>query len=297
MEFLHGRGAQLSVAFTRAATIAGLLLGLAGAPAHAQIPGALKKKAAKAAGVSVATPLQPPKYNAELLELTEERLTQIIAAKKASKEAFEAADGPKAIRKKVDDVTARRDAIYEKQVDKINAWDEKRMEFERCVGDKLSERSDQVNEEFSKKMMQDRAFQQKLSELGMALQQAQQKGDKAAADRITAELNALQKPTRADSLAAEKACGKPEAPPAVAEYFQLQQQAEELGKQLHAAERRVEKLEDEVSKMTPRQRAIACERIKAWQAAKAAGKEAIEYSAEEIAALEKLEQELKGKCD
>lgn len=274
-----------------------LALGLAGSPADAQIPSALKKKAAKAAGVSTAAPLQPPKYNSELLELTEPRLVDLIAAKKASKEAFLAPDGPKAIRKKLDEVTERRDAIYAKQVEQINEWDGKRMEFERCVGDKLSERSDQINQEFSNRMMSDRAFQKKLTDLTMALQAAQQKGDKEAVEKLDAELKALQKPTRADSLAAEKACGKPEVPAGVAEYNQLQQQGEELGRQLNNAERRIEKKEDEISKMTPRQRAIACERIKAWEAAMAAGKAAVEYSAEEIAALEKMAEELKGKCD
>lgn len=287
----------MSAALTRSAAVAALILGLAWTPAHAQIPSGLKKKVAKAAGGSVAAPLQPPKYTNELLELTEPRLKDLIAAKEAAKKAREAPDGPKAIRRQLDAVTERRDAIYEKQVDQINAWDEKRMDVERCVGDKLAERTDQISQEFSNKMMSDRAFTMKVAELSTAAQQAQQQGDQARYAKLMAELDALRKPSKADSLAAEKACGKAQAPPAVAEYFQLQQQGEELGAQLHAAERNVEKTEDEISKMTPRQRAIACERIKAWEAAQAAGKEAVEYSEEEIAALVKLKEELKGKCD
>jgi hypothetical protein len=274
-----------------------LALGLAWSPADAQIPSALKKKAAKAAGVSTTAPLQPPKYNSELLELTEPRLVDLIAAKKATKEALLAPDGPKAIRKKLDEVTERRDAIYAKQVDQINEWDGKRMEFERCVGDKLAERTDQTDQEFSNRMMSDRALQQKLAELVAAMQQAQQQGDDAKYQKVKAEIDALRKPSRADTLAAQKACGMPDVPPAVAQYLELLQQSEELGRQLSSAERRVEKAEDERSKMTSRQRAIACERIKAWEAAMAEGKAAVEYSAEEIAALEKLARELKGKCD
>ena len=266
-------------------------------PAAAQ-PGILKKAAKKVSG-TVSQPLQPPKYNNELLELTEPRLQQLIAGKIAGKKAYEAPNGPKAIRKQLDEVNARRDGIYEKQVNLINEWDAKRMEFERCVGDKLSERADQINQEFSNKMMSDRAFQMKLNELGMALQQAQQAGDKAKVDKITAELDALRKPTPADVQAAEKACGNVMAgvPGVVTEYNSLSKQSEKLGEQLYQAERDVERAENENSQMTPRQRAIACERIKAWQAAKAAGKEALEYSAEEIDALEKLAEELKGKCD
>jgi hypothetical protein len=233
-------------------------------PAPAQIGGLIKKRIDK---VTSKTPVPQVKgdtvvFNDVVLEITPERIDKLLAAKRAARRIAGGPDGPAAVEKQMEALDASQAAIYAKQVDAINAWDQKRRDYENCVDSVLREASTRHQAEMRSRAVSDPAFVRKLMDLGQAMQAAQQKGDTATVRKIVAEMDGMKALTKADSAEATKHCTYPTPPPLVKEWVGLKQQLDSLDKRRLDAEVLVAREEARLSGMNPRQIAVFCERIK-----------------------------------
>jgi hypothetical protein len=182
-------------------------------------------------------------------------------------------------------------AIYSKHVEEINAWDEKRRDAERCRDSVLTEVQDR------KRTQTGAEFLQRYQEIGMQMAVAQQKGDTAEIQRLTARTKSMQEPTRADTLAAERSCGAPAPPKVVQEWLDLKSELEALQEQLAQAEQAVRDAEERESGMNHRQLAIACERIKMYIDRAEAKQRQQGFTQAELDALGQARAELKRICE
>ena len=271
----------------RPARVTGFIsaLVLFGLPAHAQLGGLIKKKLDRATGKEEVQAGQPVVFDAVTLEITQERIEKLTAAKRAArKHAEEAA----AYAKQIESLDARQAAIYEKQVNNINGWDEKRRDYERCRDSVLSEIHDRKNAQTP-----DAAVMRRMMELAQAMAVAQQKRDTAEIRKITEQIERTKAPTKADSAEAAKLCPYPVQPAVVKEWLGLKQQLDSLTNQKQEAESQVAKTEAAMSGMNPRQSAIFCERIKLYVQQLKEKKKHAGFSDDEVKRLADLEQAIK----
>ena len=263
--------------------------------AHAQIGGLIKKKLDKSTGKDPAEQAvdAPVVFDKVTLEITQERIEKLTAAKRAVRKFFEGPTGPAAYEKQFAALDARQTAIYEKQVDNINGWDEKRRDYERCMDSTFSAIHDRKNSQFGAGAMSDPAAMRKAMEWGQALAAAQQKGDTAAVRKITEQLGGSKAPTKADSAEAAKHCVYPPQPPLVKEYLGLKRQLDSLGNLRQEAETQAGKMEETMSGMNARQSAIFCERIKQFVQQLKEKKKHVGFSDDEVKRLANLDQAIR----
>lgn len=274
-----------------------LLLAVAAATpcteAGAQIGGLIKRKVGQAAAAEAPAPPsvgEPVAFTEDLLELTPERLERIAAGKAAGRRIAEGRDGPAAIRKRLEEADARQADLYSKHVDEINAWDEQRRTAETCRDSALAEATDRLQAQSASQYME------QYRQLALDYAAAQARGDSAAMKRLMAEIERKGKPTRADTLAAERSCGVPAPPGVVKEWMELKDQVEELQGRLHKAEQSVRDAEERESGMNNRQLAISCERIRIYIARMEAKQQQHGFTQEELDALEQARARLKEIC-
>ncbi len=274
-----------------------LLLAIAavtpGREAGAQIGGLIKKGAGHAASAAAPAPPsvgEPVAFDDVILELTPERLAQIAAGKAAARKIAEGPNGPAAIRKRIESLDERQVAIYSKHVDEINAWDEKRRASENCRDSVLAEATDRLTSQSASQYME------QYRQLALDYAAAQARGDSAAMKRVMAEIERQGKPTRADTLAAERSCGAPAPPRVVQEWLDLKSQLEALQEQLAQAEQAVRDAEERESGMNQRQLAISCERIRIYIARMEAKQQQHGFTQAELDALAQAKSELKRLC-
>lgn len=261
--------------------------------AGAQIGGLIKRKVGQAAAAEAPAPPsvgEPVTFTEDLLELTPERLTRIAAGKAAARKIAEGPNSPVALRKRIEQLDERQAAIYSKHVDEINAWDEKRRDAERCRDSALAEATDRLTSQSSSQ------FMEQYRQLALDYAAAQAKGDSAAMKRLMAEMERKGKPTRADTLAAERSCGVPAPPGMVKEWMELKEQIEELRGRLEQAEQAMRDAEERESGMNRRQLAISCERIWIYIERMEAKKQQHGFTQEELDTLERARAELKRIC-
>ncbi len=276
----------------RAATLF-VALGLLAQPAHAQL-GALKKKLDKATGKDATQQaVAPPVFDKVTLEITQERIEKLTAAKRTVRKFLEGPTGPAAYEKQINALDTRQAAIYEKQVANINAWDQKRRDYESCVDSVLRVLSEQKSAQFQAQMLSDPATQQKLMELSQAMMAAQQKGDTAAMRKLVKELERLKTPQKADTAEAAKHCAYPTPPQLVKEWLDLKRQIDSLNQLKQDAETQAGKTEDGLSGMDARQRAIFCERIKQYVQELREKKQHVGFSDDELKRLANMEQAIR----
>jgi hypothetical protein len=279
-----------------AALVAIALLLLSSAPAHAQgLGGLIKKKIDKATAKDPAQQAAdaPVVFDQVTLEITQERIEKLTAAKRAARKFAEGPTGPAAYEKQFAVLDSRQTAIYEKQVENINGWDEKRRDYERCLDSAFSAIHDRKSSQSRYQAMSDPAAMRKAMELGQALAAAQQKGDTAAVRKIVEQLEGSKGPSKADSAEAGKACVNPVPPPLVKEYFGLKRQADSLANLRQEADVQLGKIEETTSGMNSRQRAVFCERIKQYAEQLKKKKKIVGFSDDEIKRLASLEQAVK----
>ena len=277
----------------RPTRVTGLLamLALCAAPAHAQgLPGLIKKKLEKPTtpppGAS-----QPVVFDAVTLEITPERIQKLTAAKRAVRQFAEGPTGPAAYEKQIQPLDNRQVAIYSKQVDAINAWDQKRRDYENCVDSVLGAISQRKQAQFQSQMLSDPASMQKMMQLSQQMVAAQQKGDTAAVRKIVEQIDRMKAPTKADSAEAEKHCTYPTPPALVKEWIGLKRQIDSLNNLKQDAEAKQGQIEEPISGMNPRQSAMFCERIKQYiRQLKLKVKNFVGFSDDELKRLENMKQ-------
>lgn len=259
--------------------------------AEAQLGGLIKKKVNQAtAGPMVG---EPVKFDNVVLEITPDRINKLIAAKRVSKQFAEGPNGPQAYEAKVQSVDARQAAIYSKEVNNINALEARRADRERCLDSAFSELKDKARARTTPQSLNDPQMQ-KFMQLGQQMAMAQARGDTATVNKIIAQLEKLKEPTKADSLAAWKACGPlPATPAIIQQWLDLKAQLDTLGKQKAAAEDSVRAMEKRISGMDERQSAVFCERIKAYIAQLKTKQKGLAFTDDELKVMANLAQAIK----
>lgn len=286
----HPRNALLAVTLAILVTLA--------PPAHGGIGGAvksLKDKAGKAAaqkgaekaggkaGQAPAPDEAPPEFGGNLLELTSDRLDQVLKGLKAGEEAKRPRADVIARRQKVE---AELTSVNDKFSEAIDEANRKRNDAENCYSDALQDIGKRRNKELEQKMMSDPALYQKYMAMAQRLGMAQASGDTATVSKLQEEMLALSRPTRADTVAAQQKCGPlPARHPMAARLEALQHQATSFDDELRAIDEKSNESQAKASGMTARQFAMARERIEMYLASVRGNAPPRGFGANELSAL------------
>ena len=278
-----------------AAVVASLAVPFHGA--HAQLGGLVKKakdrvveqqvanQVEKRVNAAASNPGGAPKFDDTTLELTNDRVSQMIRGLSAGRAVLDGANGSpsRATLIAQRDQAANQSAdLAQKNSKAIDAYTVKRDESQRCRNDaihasreKRQQANDQRMKELQAKAMSDPAFREKAIAMAQKMAVAQQKGDTAEVRRLMIELNGgAPESDNADSLAADKACGSlPAQPAAMVQSEKLNAQANKLTESIRQLEEQAAETEVKESKLTERQYQMARERIEAYLSA-------VKYNAE-----------------
>lgn len=278
-----------------AAVVASLAVPFHGA--HAQLGGLVKKakdrvveqqvanQVEKRVNPAASNPGAPPKFDDVTLELTNDRVSQIIRGLSAGRAVLDGANGSpsRATLIAQRDQAANQSAdLAQKNSKAIDAYTVKRDESQRCRNDaihasreKRQHANDQRMKELQAKAMSDPAFREKAIAMAQKMAVAQQKGDTAEVHRLMIELNGgAPESDNVDSLAADKACGSlPAQPAAMVQSEKLNALANKLTESIRQLEQQAAETEVKESKLTERQYQMARERIEAYLSA-------VKYNAE-----------------
>lgn len=224
-------------------------------------------------------PGAPPTFDDVTLELTNDRISQIIQGLSAGRAVLDGANGSPSRATLVArrDEAARQSADLSQQNSKaFDAYYQKRDASMRCRNDasnvsreKRQQANDQRTKELQAKAMSDPAFREKTMAVAQKMAVAQQKGDTAEVRRLMIELNGGTPETaNADSIAADKTCGSlPPQPAAMVQADKLNAQANKLSEDIRGLEEKSAATEVKESKMNERQYHMARERIEAYLSA------------------------------
>lgn len=244
-----------------------------------------------------------PTFDEVTLELTSDRVGQIIRGLSAGRALLDGANGSPSRATLVarrDAAMSKRETLSSENTKAFDAYYEKRDANQRCredavqaSSDKREQGSEQRTKELQAKAMTDPAFREKIMAYTQKAAAAQQRGDTAELRRLSAELGVVGDDPRADSLAADKACGRePARPAAMAQIEQLDAQAKELTGQIRQLEEKAAATELKESGLNERQYFVARERIEAYLSAMKYKSQARGFSATELDALGARRSEL-----
>ncbi len=258
--------------------------------AEAQLGGLIKKKVSQAtAGPMVG---EPVKFDNVTLEITPDRINKLIAAKRAAKQFADGPNGPGAYEAKIEALDAQQAAIYQKQVGNINGLEAKQQERERCLDSAFSALRDKANARTPQSLNDPQM--QKFMQMSQQMAMAQARGDTAEVRKIIALLERMKQPTRADTLAAQNACGPvPVQSPIIKQWYDLKAQLDSLAKQKAAADDSLRAMEQRLSGMDARQSAVFCERTKAYIAQLKTKQKQGAFTDDELKTMANLAQAIK----
>ncbi|HET9327880.1 MAG TPA: hypothetical protein VFQ05_14025 [Candidatus Eisenbacteria bacterium] len=243
-------------------------------PTEAGIGDLMKKAkdtATKATGQKATAPAAAPAEGAKVvyddvtLELTEERLDRVIATLEKSRAA---GSGRAEKAAKLDQLHADREAIWEKNGDKIEATRNKRGDVEVCYTDGYQKITEQRMEEYRQKALTDPAIREKFTKAAQEYNAAAAAGDSTAIAKLHQVLQGEVLPTREDSAAVRKQCGPlPPKSAAESQVEQLDKQIAAVQEEIRTIDKKVADAQAEANGMTPQQWAMALERIQMYMAA------------------------------
>ena len=281
--------------------LAGLLAAfLVPLPARAQIPKVRRRAqdaAARAAGVEQPKPqCQAVAFDSVVQELTAARLEQVMKGLRARRQVLDGrrgAPGWNALVSRRDAAASEAAALSERHGGEIDAYRQRRTAIEQCRDEQFRERK-RVNEAaLQTRAMTDQAFMQKYAELAQQMADAQQRGDTAAMHRLMAEVQTLTDPTRDDSLAVDRHCGRLPAPPVpLVRLDSLRALEDSLNAQLRRREQEADTVAMGASGLTAQQMAMGQERAEMFLAKLAAEAAPCGFSEVEVTALRARRAEL-----
>ena len=257
----------------------------------------VEKQVEKRVNPVASDPGAPPKFDDVTLELTNDRISQIIRGLTAGRAVLDGANGSPSRATLVArrDEAARQSAELSQQNSKaFDAYYQKRDASMRCRNDAISayrdkrqQANDQRTKELQAKAMSDPAFREKVMAITQKMAVAQQKGDTAEVRRLMIELNGgSPESANADSLAADKACGSlPPQPAAMVQAEKSNKDAEKLSEEIRLLEEKAAETEVKESKLNERQYQMARERIEAYLSAMKYKSQPRGFSAGELDAL------------
>ena len=245
---------------------------------------------------SASNPGAPPKFDDVTVELTSERLAGVIRGLTAGRALLDGANGSPSRATLVTrrDEAAQKSGTLSSENEKlIEAYREKYRQNERCRNDAMRASSDkrnaaaeQRNNELRAKAMSDPAFRDKAVALAQKMGEAQARGDTAAFRKLAAEMGLTMDDPKPDTLAADKACGREPAKPAVlAQVEQLDAQAQKLTEEIRQLEEKSAATEIKESGLDERQFLMARERVEAYLSAMKYKSQPRGFSAAELEAL------------
>jgi hypothetical protein len=239
----------------------------------------VEKRATAAAPSSATSAGAAPRYDDVTLELTSDRVAQVLRGLTAGRAVLEGANGSPgraSLIARRDDAARKSAALSDANRKAFDAYSVKRDETQRCrndaeraSSDKRQKANEQKQKEFQAKAMSDPAFREKVMAISQKLAIAQQRGDTAEVRRLMIELNGGSvDDAKVDSIAADKACGPmPARPAAMIQAEQLDAQVDSFGDQIRQLEETASATEVKESGLTERQYLMARERIEAYLSA------------------------------
>ena len=239
----------------------------------------VEKQVEKHVNPGASDPGAPPTFDDATVELTNDRISQIITGLSAGRAVLDGANGSPSRATLVGrrDQAAHQSAeLSQQNSNAFDAYYQKRDASQRCRNDaihasreKRDAANDQRNKELQAKAMSDPAFREKIMAITQKMAVAQQKGDTAEVHRLMIELNGgSPESANADSLAADKACGSiPPQPAAMVQADKLNAQANMLSEEIRLLEEKAAETEVKESKLNQRQYQMARERIEAYLSA------------------------------
>jgi hypothetical protein len=237
------------------------------------------KQIEKRTGASSATsPSAPPKYDDVTLELTAERVDGVIRGLTAGRAILDGTAGGASratLATRRDEAATKRGELSDKNAKLLNAYTNNRSEAERCrhkamyaSREKRQQASQQRMQEHQAKALSDPAYREKVMAISQKMAVAQQKGDTAELRRLGAQLGLTEDDTKADTVAADKACGPmPPMPAVLVQMDELDAEANKLTEQIRTLEEKSAATEVKESGMNERQFHMARERIEAYLSA------------------------------
>lgn len=237
-----------------------------------------------------------PTFDDVTLELTSDRVTQMIRGLNAGRAVLDGANGSPsraALVARRDEAARKRATLSQENSKGFDAYTEKRDATRRCRNDATSASrnkrqagAEQRNKELQAKAMSDPEFRAKTMAVMQKMALAQQRGDTVEMKRLAAELGVAADDSKPDSLAADKACGsEPPKPAAMAQIEQLDAQANALSDDIRKLEEKSAATEVKESGFTERQFLMARERAEAYLSAMKYKSRPRGFSAAELDAL------------
>ena len=257
----------------------------------------VEKRTNSAATSNAATSSVAPRYDDVTLELTNDRIAQVLRGLTAGRAVLDGATGSPSRASLIarrDDAARKSAAISDANGKPFEAYYLKRDATQRCRNDaersssqKRQQANEQKQKEFQAKAMSDPAFREKAMATAQKIAIAQQRGDTTEMRRLMVELNGgSPDDAKVDSIAADKACGPmPARPAAMAQVEQLDAQVNALGDQIRKLEETSSATEVKESGLTERQFLMARERIEAYLSAMKYNSEPRGFGPGELAAL------------
>jgi hypothetical protein len=283
------------------------LVGLLGAalmprPAAGQIPG-VPRRVQDAATRAARVDTQPNPcvktvvFDSVVLELTSPRLGQVLKGLRARQQVLNGRRGAPSWNAMVTQRDAAANAaadLLERKGPEMDAYRERLNRITQCRDSAFNERR-QANQQASmQRVMSDPDFMRQTAELSQRVAEAQQKGDTAEMMRLSRQAAALlEGPTREDTLAVDRHCGRLPAPPAsIAQLDSLRALQDSLNAQLRRREQEADSVAIGASGLTARQMAMGQERAEMFLAQAAAEGALCGFSPAERAALKAEQAEL-----
>jgi hypothetical protein len=287
------------------AVVASLALPMPFHSASAQLGGLVKKardrvveqQVEKRTNAAVASsPSAAPTFDDITLELTTERVAQLVRGLTAGRAVLDGASGSPSrasLETRREETSRKRVALSDANAQVFNAYSVKRDENQRCrndairaLRDKRQQAFEQKQKEFQAKAMSDPAFRDKAMATAQKIAVAQQRGDTVEMRRLMVELGGVADDPKADEVAADIKCGKePAKPAAMVQVEQLQAEEAKLTAQVRQAEEKAQATEVKESGMTERQFFMARERLEAYLSSVKYKSQPGGFSAAELEAL------------
>ena len=254
------------------------------------------KQIEKRTGGSAPSASAPPTYDDVTLELTTARIDGVIRGLTAGRAVLDGsglARGRATLVARRDDAANKRGTLADQNATLLNAYTVKRDDAQRCrhnamyaSREKRHQASQQRMQELQTKALSDPAYREKVMVISQKMGVAQQKGDTAEVRRLGAQIGLAEDDTKADTVAADKACGPmPGVPAVLVQMEQLDAQVNTLSNEIRTLEEKSAATEVKESGMTERQFHMARERIEAYLSATKYKSNPGAFSATELEAL------------
>jgi hypothetical protein len=231
-----------------------------------------------------------PKFDDVTVELSAERLMQVIRGLTAGRAALA---GRETLVTRRDAAIKQSGELSDKNNKLISTYTDKRYENERCRNDAMNASrdkrqavTDKETKEWQAKAMSDPAFREKAVAIAQKAGEAQARGDTAAVRKLMTEMGVEADDPKPDTIAADKASGRPPAKPQVlVQIDSLYGIAKELSEQIRKKEEKASATEVTESGLSDRQFFMARERIEAYLSSVRYKSKPSGFSAAELEAL------------